>query len=105
MAKLKEAFVCIGWWQTETVIHKDRTFMFSPFGLGQIDGWALMSWLKSEKCEMGHSHVVSQWHNTSSSLLLPKTGHDSAPHVPRAVWRALLRKTRWVKKEPWPGRN
>ena len=104
MAKTKDGFVCIGWWQTETVTHKDRVFTFSPFGLGQIDGWALMSWSRLEKCDKGHSHVVNQWHHFSS-LLPPKTDHDPAPHVPRAVWRALLRKTLGVKKAPWPGRD
>jgi hypothetical protein len=103
MGKAKHGFICIGWWQTATVVHKDQTFTFSPFGLGQIDGWILMDWQRTEVCDMGHKHAVERWHNSPS--LTPRKKEPPAPHIPREVWRVLKRKTKDVEKEPWPGQD
>jgi len=103
MGKAKHGFICIGWWQTETVIHNDQTFTFSPFGIGRIDGWILMDWQRTEVCDIGHKHAVERWHNHPS--LAPRKKEPPVPHIPREVWRKLKRKTKDVEKAPWPGRD
>lgn len=97
----KKGFICIAPWQTETVRHKDCVFTFSPFGLGKIDGWILMSWQRTKTCDMGHHHGVEFWHHHTSMFTKPLP----VPHIPRAIWRALARKTKNVKKLPWPGND
>ena len=97
MSKPQTTLICIAHWQTETIEHGDRIFTFSPFRIGQIDGWVLMSWQRSTICDMGHKHGTYFWDN---GLELKNKEY---PHIPREVWRALRRKTKNVKKEPWPG--
>lgn len=99
----RHEFICIAHWQTETVRHKDREFTFSPFGLGQIDGWVLMDWRRVKICDMGHRHTVEHWHNFPS--LEPQKKEPPVPHVPREVWRELAKKTETTEKQSWPGQN
>ena len=101
MGKSGVGFICIAHWQHETVRHKDRVFTFSPFGLGQIDGWVLMAWQRMAACSLGHRHDIDSWFNQST--LIGRKDNDKPPLVPRSVWRELSRKTKNVKKAPWPG--
>jgi len=98
---MNEKLVCVATWQTKTVLYRDRQFMFSPFGLGRIDGWVLLRWRRLRKCDLGHYHAVERWDHPWG--LSPGRGAPPVPLIPREVWRELGRKTKNAQKQPWPG--
>ena len=94
--------ICISHWQSERVAFEDQEFIFSPFGVSQIDGWVLMRWWRTKRCNTGYSHKIEYWSNQSS---LTGIKEPKAPLIPEEVWDKLGQKTENKKLEPYPGGN